>query len=132
MCRMIGATSTPPATSSVISSAVNGTAGARHLGAAGLDRVDVLIRRERPAPRHVAVADRLPVLFEVGLERQREVETRQPQPDAGVRRENPGRPAAGELELLVDGDAAERRVPAAELDDPEAFGILVARGRREP
>ncbi len=60
--------------------------------------------------------------FEIGLERQRQVETGEPQPDAGIGREDPGRPAAGKLELLVGGDAAERLVPAAELDDPEALG----------
>ena len=53
--------------------------GTRHLGTAGLVRVDVLIRRQRPATGHVAVADRLPVLGEIRLERSRQVESREPQ-----------------------------------------------------
>ena len=55
-------------------------AGARHLGAPGLRRVDVLVGGERPAARHVAVTDRPAVLGEERLDRSRELEARQPEP----------------------------------------------------
>ena len=87
--------------------------GTRHLGAAGLVCVDVLIRRQRPATGHVAVADRLPVLGEIGLERSRQVEPREPQARAGERLEDARRRAAGKLEHVADLDAVERRLAAA-------------------
>ena len=58
-----------PVTSRVISSGRERAPGAGHLGAAGLGGVDGLVGGQRPASRHVAVADRVPVLGEVGRDR---------------------------------------------------------------
>jgi hypothetical protein len=93
--------STPLPTSRVISSDVK------------VGCVDVLVGGERPAPGHVAVANRLPVVAEVTLERLRQLEVREPEPWGGIRGDDP-RPGGGRKhEALADLDGAERLVPPA-------------------
>ena len=72
------------------------------------------------------------MLVEVLEKRPREVEAREPQPHAGVRRQDLGRPAGGQDEPLAGVDAAEGIVARAQLHDPELLGILALGRRREP
>ena len=57
---------------------------ARHLGAARLARVHVLVHVERPVVRHVSVANRTTVHRQVRQQRLREIERRHPQPRRGL------------------------------------------------
>ena len=108
-------------------------AGARHLGAAGLERVDVLVGRERPAARHVAVADRLPVLREVGLERPRQVEPGEPEPDAGVGGEDPRRRRRREASSRSPASTPPNGAsPRRSSTIQKRSGSRSRRGRREP
>ena len=65
----IGATRTPVRDEPRDQLARERPAGARRLGAARLERVDVLVGLERPLARHVAVADRPAVAAQVAVER---------------------------------------------------------------
>ena len=107
-------------------------AGARHLGAAGLHCVDVLVGRERPRPWHVPVANRMPVLGKVERRRPVKVEACKPQPRARIRGEDLGRCTSGEDEALAGVDAAERLIAGAQLHDPEPVGIAAPRRGRKP
>ena len=132
MCRVIGATRMPRATSSVISSAREGAAGARPSRRCRARPRRRSGTRRAASARDVAVADRLPVARQVVLERLRQVETGEPQAERRHRARGSGPAAAGQLELLADSDASERCVPAAQLDDPEAVGSWSRARRREP
>ena len=124
VCSVMGATRTPPATSSVTSSAVNGRPALGISALPGSRRVDVLVGGERPARRHVAVADRAAVLGEVRLDRPTGSASRASQSRAaeiGRRRSRHARRRAAR--------AARRprrrrtgRSPERQLDDPAGSG----------
>ena len=108
-----------------------GPARARHLGAAGLVRIDVLVGAERPVAGRVAVADRAPV----GLEVLDQVTTAEPQvghpePRAEMTGEQLHLAAGGELQALAGVAAAPAPVARSQLDDPSSR-LLAGRGRRE-
>ena len=73
----------------------------------------------------------MPVLGEVRLERARELELREPEARRGVGSEDQSRRAGLESELVADLAGGERRVLAAQLDDP-VIGVQATRRRREP
>ena len=124
MCSVTGATSTPSATSRVIKLGGERPAGARHLGAAGLERVHVLVRRQGPATGHVAVANRMPVRGQIRLERLSDIEAREPEPDARVRSEDPGEATVRQSQPVTDVNPTERPALGPKLDDPEALRDL--------
>ncbi len=106
-------------------------AGARHLGAAGLERVHVLVRGQGPATGHVAVANRMPVRGQIRLERLSDIEAREPEPDARVRSEDPGEATVGQSQPVTDVNPTERPALGPKLDDPEALLISIVRRSRE-
>ena len=97
-----------------------GPGGARHLGAARLEREDRLVGVERPLGRDVPVADRAAVAVQVLLEGRAELEPGEGQPiAAGEPGEQVGVRAGGQLDSRSGGRRPERRpVVGAELDDP--------------
>ena len=129
MCRITGATSTPRATSSVTSSAVNGRP-APGISAPLHAGEDGLVGLERPRLGDVPVPDGLPVPAEVVLQRVGELETRDGESiTAGETRDELGVGAARQLEA----DAQRRSrvgapVTGPQLDEPGAVGGR----RREP
>src|SRR5919201_2484150 len=97
------------------------TSGARHFGAAGLERIRGLVSVERPGPGDVAVADRAAVPPQILLERRRKVEARQPEAvAAGVTGQQGCAPAGRQLQLVAGARVAEGRLAAAEFDHPVA------------
>ena len=68
------------------------------------------------------------MLGQVSVQRGGQVEPRDEEADACVPRDELRRPAGGQADLLAHGCAAERRVAAPELDDPDV--VVAARGGR--
>lgn len=100
-----------------------GTAGARHLGAPGLGRVDGLVGREGRRRVRVRVADGAPVAREEAGERRGEGEVGAPQPRTAVGPAEPRPTARGKPQLL-----AGLRRAAADLDDPPPLHLGVGPG----
>ena len=113
MCSVIGATEYTARDELGDQLRREGSPRTRHFGAPDVSCIDVLVRGERPALRHVAVPNRLPVLGEVGLKRRREIEVREPEPRGGIRGEDARRRGGREHEVLPDLDGSERLVAAA-------------------
>ncbi len=104
---------------------------ARHLGAAGLDRIHVLIGVERPVRSGVPVADRLAVAVEV-IEQvaPAQVEVGDPEPRSHVARQQLRLGPVREQQPLTGMASVPAAVVRPQLDDP-APGSLARSGRRE-
>ena len=101
--------------------------GARHLGAARFGGEDRLVVAERARRGVVGVPDRCAVAVQVGEQRLRELELRDPQPaGAEIRREQRGATARGQRERLRA--RLHAATVAAHLDD---VAVPVGRGEVE-
>ena len=129
MCSVTGATSTPRATSSVTSSAVNGRPALGISALPGSSANDGLVGVDRIVAGQVRVADRATVPAQVPLERLAERQPREPEPVAPeVGGHELGVRSAGQLEPRSDRRALEgQQVDGSQLDRPAP----VARRRRE-
>jgi hypothetical protein len=78
--------------------------------------------REGPALRHVAVADRVPVLGEVGRDRLLQFEPCEPEPRGRVRGNDPCGRTGRKRQLVIGCDGAERL-----FHDPIGVGIATRR-----
>ena len=105
--------------------------GTRHLRAAGLVCVHVLVRGERPPSAHVAVADRAPVLAEVISQWTWKLQASEPEAGTGVRCQDRRGRARRQREALSDLGGTERLVARAQLHVPESIRIAAFRRRRE-
>src|SRR5262249_15994415 len=112
-------------------------APARHLRAARLEGVDGLVGLERPALRHVAVADRSSLPFEVALERLGKQKSREPEAGAargtggGVWPPPGGQPPPGPRPARPrrGGSPGERGRPRVRRGGPRRGGGGGGRGR---
>ncbi len=121
MWRTSRATPTPRAARSCRTRGENGRPALGDSALPGHAREDRLVVGERPRPRLVRVADRRPVGGQVGVQRRRDVEPRDPEPAAAeVRRDERGRAAAGQRQRLALRGAREPGAVAAQLDHPAA------------
>ena len=124
MCSVTGATSTPSATSRVINSAVNGRPALAISALPGSSAYTFWYADKGQRRGHVAVANRMPVRGQIRLERLSDIETREPEPDARVRSEDPGGATVGQSQPVTDVNPTERPALGPKLDDPEALADL--------
>ena len=108
-----------------------GTAGARHLGAARLGGEDRLVGREGEAAVDVRVADGRAVAVEVGEQRAVDGEVRDPEARAAVGLEQARGGAGRQREALAGAAVAHPPARVPELHDPAVAGAGRGRGEVE-